>query len=318
MIEIVFSEGAYGSLQVGKSYGEGNYHGDAVSVFIRKEDGSQPTAEELHEAQLQAQEKARRDWESAIPLGSKQGDIYCFDMALSVGEIKETEIGPQRCAVLEKLNSVFPMEDLTQKLEKKLLKTQDDLASVLQRCASGEAIRIWYSHNPDEMCGMYWLMSKLRPLNPRGTVYLVRLPEWECKEKNTICMHNGWGEMGPGEWGRYQKLQQEAQPAVFSLCAAKWNQLRRENAPLRIFLNGQLQSAPEAVYDSFILREIDNQPETFMEAMVIGNVLGKYQLGIGDAWVALRIEKMIAEGKLVIVEHAPAGDIRYRQKLGKC
>ena len=50
---------------------------------------------------------------------------------------------------------------------------------------------------------------------------------------------------------------------------------------------------------------------------MIGNVLGKYQLGIGDAWVAMRIDKMIAEGKLEIVERAPADHPVYRQKLRK-
>ena len=104
---------------------------------------------------------------------------------------------------------------------------------------------------------------------------------------------------------------------AISLCATKWSQLKEENAPLRVLLNGQLQSASEDIYDSFILREILAQPEVFNEAFVIGNVLGKYQLGIGDAWVAQRIDKMIAEGKLEIVERAPADHPVYRQKLRK-
>ncbi len=46
-------------------------------------------------------------------------------------------------------------------------------------------------------------------------------------------------------------------------------------------LNGQLVSLPEDVYDSFIFREIEAEPEVFREAEVIGRVLGKYQLGLG-------------------------------------
>ena len=41
----------------------------------------------------------------------------------------------------------------------------------------------------------------------------------------------------------------------------KWNQLQNENAPLRAMLNGKLQSVSEDIYDSFILREIAEQPE---------------------------------------------------------
>lgn len=317
MIEIVFSESACGSLKVGLSYGVGKYRGGATSVFIRKDDGSHPSKEELYEAQRQAEEKARQDWESAIPLGSKASDAYCFDLSLSIGEITETGIGHQRKEVLNKLRSIWPKQAADDELEERILKDQSNLDSLLERCSDREPIRVWYSHNPDEMCGMYWLMSLLRPIKARGPVYLVKLPEWEYRENGVICSHNGWGEISPGEWGRYQTLQQEAMPAFFALCATKWSQLREENAPLRVVLNGQLQSASDTIYDSIILREIEKQPEVFVEAIVVGNVLGKYQLGIGDAWVALRIEKMIEAGELEVVEPAADGDIIYRQKLRK-
>ncbi len=73
----------------------------------------------------------------------------------------------------------------------------------------------------------------------------------------------------------------------------KWNQLQNENAPLRAMLNGKLQSVSEDIYDSFILREIAEQPEQFKMAIVIGNVLGKYQLGISDVWISNRIDKCL-------------------------
>lgn len=45
MIEVVFSESAYGSLRIAQSYGMGEYHGGATSVMILKKDGSRPTQE---------------------------------------------------------------------------------------------------------------------------------------------------------------------------------------------------------------------------------------------------------------------------------
>ncbi len=53
----------------------------------------------------------------------------------------------------------------------------------------------------------------------------------------------------------------------------------------------------ESMYDEFIYRDPKDE---FQEAMVIGTVLGKYQLGIGNAWVTNRIEKMIVNGSLFI------------------
>jgi len=49
---------------------------------------------------------------------------------------------------------------------------------------------------------------------------------------------------------------------------------------------------------------IANLPENdFNMARFIGELLGKYRLGINDSWYALRIEKMIEENKLIVVEN---------------
>lgn len=318
MLEIVFGENACGSLKVAQSYGKGNYCGGAVSVFIRSTDGTDPTAEEIQAAQLRAEEEARLAWENAIPLNSKREDVYCFDIALSVGDISDNGLGEQRKAVLKKMLSVCRVEDLHHQVEDKMQKTKAALSAVMERYRNGEEIRIWYSHNPDELCGMYWLMAQLRPLNNRTTIYLVKLPIWEYGKENTIISRNAWGDVAPGEWGKYISQQEEARPAFISACAMKWSQLQSENAPLRVSLNGQLQSAPEDIYDSFIFREIAAQPEQFKMAIAIGNVLGKYQLGIGDVWVTNRIDSMIENGMLEIVQDAPKGELSYRRILRKC
>ena len=82
MIEIVFGESACGSLKIAQTYGKGKYRGSAVSVFMRHEDGSVPSSDEMKEAQIQAQEQEHIAWENAIPLGGKSSDVYCFDMLL--------------------------------------------------------------------------------------------------------------------------------------------------------------------------------------------------------------------------------------------
>lgn len=124
-------------------------------------------------------------------------------------------------------------------------------------------------------------------------------------------------QLSGGEWGKYITLQEKAKPVFLSACAMKWNQLQNENAPLRAMLNGKLQSVSEDIYDSFILREIAEQPEQFKMAIVIGNVLGKYQLGISDVWISNRIDKMLEDGVLEIIQDAPKGETNYRRILRK-
>ena len=318
MIEIVFSKNACGSLIVAQSHGKGKYCGGAASVFIRNTDGTEPTPEEIQAAQFRAEENARLEWENAIPLNGKREDVYCFDIALSVGDISDNGLGEQRKGVLRKMLSVCPEEYLECQVEEIMQETKSALSSVMERYTNGEEIRIWYSHNPDELCGMHWLMAQLQPLNCRTAIYLVKLPIWEYGKENTVISRNAWGEIAPGEWGKYISLQEEVRPAFISACAMKWHQMQEENSPLRVMLNGQLQSVPEDIYDSFIIQEISTQPEQFKMATVIGNVLGKYQLGIGDAWVSFRIEKMINEGILEIIQDTPKGELSYRRILRKC
>ena len=64
MIEIVFGESACGSLKIAQTYGKGKYRGSAVSVFMRHEDGSVPSSDEMKEAQIQAQEQEHIAWEN--------------------------------------------------------------------------------------------------------------------------------------------------------------------------------------------------------------------------------------------------------------
>lgn len=315
MIEVVFSDSAYGSIRQARGFGAGKFRSGAIGVIL---DGPDPSQEDIRRAQQQAEDRFRREWEQAIPLGSRPEDIYCFDLAWSAGPISENHIGQQRQDVLKQLHSIWPMEDTDQKIDAVLQKASASLSALLRRSESGESIRIWYSHNPDELCGLHWLLAQLRPLTHRGDVFGVKLPLRECTEENTLVSRNGWGEICPGEWGRYVSRQKLLPPVFISVCAGKWVQLQQENAPLRIQLNGQLHSAPEDIYDSFILREIEAQKDIFPESLVIGNILGKYQLGIGDGWIALRIEKMIQDGILEILEDAPEGYPIYRRTLQKC
>ncbi|MEL7654474.1 MAG: DUF3658 domain-containing protein, partial [Bacillota bacterium] len=299
MIEIVFSDSACGSLKIAQHYGEGKYQGGCIGVCVSHTDGSKPTKGEIKAAQREAKEKARLTWESAIPMGGNTADVYGFNLVLSVGDISENQPGTKRKQTLEHIYSVYPNDEGHQAAQGMIKRVNDDLKTVRERVIAGESIRIWYSNQPDEMCGLYWFMWQLNQWKVHGRqVYLVKLPEWEADEKGNIIQMVGWGEVAAWEWHRYLALQKSAPPVFCQSCASHWLTLQKENAPLRVMLNGQLVSASETIYDDFIVREIAEECEEFQEAMIVGRVLGKYQLGIGDFWVALRIEEMVRCGKL--------------------
>ena len=319
MIEIVFSDSACGSLKVAQHCGEGEYQSGGVGVIITHTDGTKPLPEEIEEAKREFEEKSRLAWESARPLGGNPSDVFGFNLTLSVGDITENEPGLLRQDVFEWLCSIYP-DDVRQGAVSNLMQSSKDaLYSVRNRAASGEDIRIWYSDNPDEMCGLYWLMEQLVRLDtPLGQIYLVKLPDLmfdSCSDN--IEKKNAWGDVAPDEWHRYISLQRTAPTRYQQACASHWRTLQIENAPLRAVLNGQLVSVPETLYDEFVTREIDAEDEEFHEAMIIGRVLGKYNFGIGDSWVALRIEDMIHAGTLEAVTDADKDMPIYHRKLKK-
>jgi hypothetical protein len=319
MIEIVFSDSACGSLKIAQHYGKGKYQGGSIGVIVSHADGSEPTQEELEVARCEAAEKARLAWESATPLGGNTADIYGFNLALSMGDISENRPSIKRKQTLEHLYSVYPKGEGCQAAQEIFKRANENLKKVQERTAAGESLRIWYSNQPDEMCGLYWFMVQLNQWKVHGgQAFIVKLPEWEADERGNIVQKSGWGEVAPEEWHRYLALQKPVLPVFRQSCAFHWQELQGENAPLRAVLNGQLVSMSEKLYDDFILREIAEEGEEFQEAMIVGRVIGKYQLGISDFWIAFRIEEMIHAGKLEAVSAVAEDMPIYHRLLKKC
>ena len=317
MIEIVFNDSACGSLKTAQHFGEGSYSGGCTAFFLSSDDG-QPTEEELRQAQEEFEARERASWEKATPMGGNPADVYGFALYLSIGDISEEKPAEKRQNVLHDLFDIFPDTDDTEPVDLSLMQqAKNSLQEVLSHSAAGEPIRTWYSNQPDEACGLCWFMAQLEALEqPYGDVFLVKLPETRQTEQG-ILRYTGCGELAPEEWMQYVPLQQQASPVFCQACAQKWHTLQRENAPLRAVLNGQLVSVPETIYDSFIRQVIAEQEDIFHEAMVIGTILGRYQLGIGDAWIASRIEQMISDGLLEPVSQPAKDSPVYHRLLRK-
>lgn len=321
MLEVVFSDSVAGAMLV--AIGHQHSVGSATAVIFANEDGEQnatiPQAE-IEKFQREAEERERRGWENAVPFEGKRENIVNLPLALSVGHISQTGIGTEREEAISLLTGTFP--DIASQVVEEMLDTaRKSYAELLKQVQNGEPIRIWASREPDAMCGLYWLMEQLRPVGlEKLDVTVVELPEWEKRPDGCIVQYTGWGEIEPYRFGEMALLEKKLPVNLLRSLASHWVELQQENATLRAVLNGKLVSAPECLYDTFILRELEKQENEFNEARLVGQVLGKYQLGIGDAWIALRIEQFIKDGLLIpITVPEPGTSIYHRilQKTGK-
>ena len=149
---------------------------------------------------------------------------YCFDLSLSVGNLME--------------------------------KNYPDLTELRTRAEHGEPLRVWYSQDPDEMAGFFWLMSELEDLEDIQ-IHGIELPSYyECANGDVIIWER-WGEVAPEEWSLFLS-EENLLPRNFRRgCALEWKELVWEDAPLRAVVNGKLVSASEKLYDCFLRKDVE-------------------------------------------------------------
>lgn len=304
MIEIVFSESACGSLKMAKSF-KGTQTGTHINGMVLGEEETNKNAQAR--AFLRAKKREREAWKAARPVEGGAGDVFGFPLALSTGDISETVPGPAREKVLRGLSeAVWPNASWPASGRRRTEEAKEALQRVGKRIAAGEAVRIWYSEQPDERCGLYWMAEQLERLGQRkGPVCMVKLPRCERRRDGVIVTRSGWNEVAPQEWGRYVPLQRSCPPEALRACALRWRELQRENAPLRVCLNGRLVSAGADFYDGFIRRETARMEAEFKEALVISAVIGNCRLGISDGWIAMRLDAMTERGELQVASPGP-------------
>ena len=277
MIEAVFSDSAGGSLKMAQAIGTSALLGVTHAVTIH----GGPTPEDIAEVQRHAAARQHR-WASAVPLGGTPGDVFAFGLGLSTGD-------------LSRIPDPAGLEELQ------------------KRFTAGEPLRMWYSDQPDERCGFYWLLDRLSDCH--GTISCIKLPDFTCTD-HVLVHWTGCGEVAPEEWYGLLSLETSLPDAQRRYYVAVWQALVQENAPLRAVVNGELRSVPESLYDSCIFRELAAAEVEFYEAAVIGNVLGRDQLRISDLFIHTRIEKMVRSGALEALTQ-PEDGCPYRRSLRK-
>lgn len=315
MLEVVFSDSAAGALSVAFGHKD-SLAGAAGVIFLHAEDNAISKAE-LERLQREAEDEANRSWANSIPLEGNPKNIINLPLALSVGGISETGIGAEREAAISLLMGTYP--DMASDVVNNLLNTaHKSFTMLLEQAKKGASIRVWSSRNPDERCGLYWLMEQLRPIGlEQLDITLVELPEWESRSDGCVVRYNSWGDIEPYLFGKMALLGNKLPANYLRGLANHWKELQAENANLRAVLNGELVSVPESLYDVFILRELEKQEDEFMEARLVGRVLGEYQLGISDSWISLRIEHFIKDGLLTPVTTSKSDDPIYHRLLRK-
>lgn len=279
MLEVVFSDSEKGSMKAAKNYDAKTMLGGAIGYF-----GKKPTKSEL-EKQFEGQ-----------AVGGFQ-DVVNIGFSLDIGDISGEIDGNERQNVFRKLWGRFDFDNKEQ--EQFFQNQRKDMEKLLSAAKDGMPIRIWKSNVPYSTCGFHYVCHLLRNID--CNISVVSLPEYNPISENEIEEYSHWGEVEASKFYQLLYLEKQLTKIEKRIISGHWQGLMEENAPLRAILNGKITSVPENFYDFIIMKNLPDSD--FFMARFIGKLLGEYRLGISDSWYALRIDKMIEEKKLIVVEN---------------
>ncbi len=289
MIEVLFGESEAGAMKAAKS-----------TVIIGKTDG--PTAvwiagkKKIPEKEMASRisEKQNTGW---IP-GTAE-EVVCLAFMLDIGDIREAADSRYRRELIYSLYAQGQWET-DPETDAELKRAADAYINERTRLENylkdGETVRIWYSDAPYSRCGLYSLCTMLQKYENK--VCAVKLPEYNICPDSIVCRQN-WGEVAAEEFAAFLHYEKELTQKEIRMYAAFWKKLAEDNSPLRAVVNGRVVGVPEDFYDFPIWEKLTKEP--IVEARLIGDILGSYQIGVGDWWYARRIEHFIRQGKITVV-----------------
>lgn len=230
--------------------------------------------------------------------GAPMGELCCLPLSLGYGPLEEDVFGPKRLETLEGLYAAHP--EGKDAAREQLNGAQASWKRLLERLEPGDSLRCWVSDNPDEACGLCWLLSQL----PRDLqIHLQVLPPY-LQQGDYLVQYRSWEELEPAFLAE-QQLPPPV-PRLFPMSAGGlWQRLCQENAPLRGFVGSRLCSLPLDYYDHFLLRRALELGSSFSQAQLVGLSLGKDQLPVQEGWLNLRVQALLEQGYLHVLKAAP-------------
>lgn len=230
----------------------------------------------------------------------KYSEVVCIPFLLDIGDINELIESEYR------KNLIIDLYTSNGRVDTSIIKQLEEVWSIylneIKRLkaysSQGESIRFWYSNAPYSICGFYYACNLLKEYDCK--ISAIKLPEHKKFLNDNMMFLSNWGEVEPEKYNKYLSLEKELSESEMKAYSLLWDELKEENSPLRALVNGTVIGVPEDFYDHIIKKEIpDNE---FRMAHLIGNILGKYPVGVGDWWYAKRILHMIELGELTILK----------------
>lgn len=280
MIEVLFGESEAASMKAAKSMKIVGYVNGPTSVLV--------TGKET------PPERTFAGW-----VEGTSEDVVCLGFMLDIGNIKEPIDSPYRKNLIYSMyaqNQYVKNPEIDQELKLTGEVYLNELLRLKEYLENGETIRVWYSDTPYSICGFYSLCQILQKY--KNEIHIVKLPEYMVR-KTSIISYRNWGEVSSEEFAEFLTYESVLTKEEVRMYAQLWTELTEDNSPLRAMINGKVTGVSEDFYDFLIWKRLTRKP--IKEARLIGDILGCFQIGMGDWWFARRIEHFIQQDKIKVI-----------------
>jgi hypothetical protein len=157
-----------------------------------------------------------------------------------------------------------------------------------------EIVWIWCAQNKHDVCGYYWLISRLKEYQSRIFIlYLNNLPF--INEKGQIFYPEWISQIQPKEFLKAKKLARTITLSEFEVDPDEWEKICNANSGIRL-LEGGKKLSNEAIdfYDEELKSFITND---FQKATkIINQYLTKSKHTTGDMFLLWRLKQLIENG----------------------
>lgn len=157
-------------------------------------------------------------------------------------------------------------------------------------------IKIWIAPNNRDVCGYYWLISRLKDKQGKVfTIWLNNLPF--INNKGQIFYPKYLAEIPAKEFKKAKKLAQEVSPAVFETDPDEWDKMCGENKFVRLLEGAKkISGRDEDVFDKDLKSGISNE---FQKASkVVNQFFDKTKSAISEDFLYWRLREMIHNEQL--------------------
>ena len=125
------------------------------------------------------------------------------------------------------------------------------IKKIIKHAKNGDFFRIWLGRSAEELCGYYYICHLLKDYDV--SVSLMEVPQ-SIHAGDRTYITTGWGAIPSCTIGFYENVEEKIDREQIIYLAGLWDQLVRDDSPLRTVIGGNVIGVPEDFFDDLILK----------------------------------------------------------------